>query len=46
MKMQNGNGNGNVGKNGGPTQTIVIEQAPLKIIAESPTKKEEKPYKL
>jgi len=46
MKMQNGNGNGNVGKNGGPTQTIVIEQAPLKIIAESPTKKEEKPYTL
>jgi len=49
MKM-NGNGNGNgVGKNGGPTQTIVIEQAPLKIIAESPKssgKKEEKPYTL
>ena len=48
MKM-NGNGNGNgVGKNGGPTQTIVIEQAPLKIIAESPktTKKKEEPYKL
>ena len=40
MKM-NGNGNGNgVGKNGGPTQTIVIEQAPLKIIAESPKKTE------
>ena len=50
MKM-NGNGNGNgggggVGKNGGPTQTIVIEQAPLKIIAETPSKKEEKPYTL
>ena len=47
MKM-NGNGNGapNVGKNGGPTQTIVIEQAPLKIIAESPKKSEEKPYTL
>ena len=43
MKM-NGNGGGNVGKNGGPTQTIVIEQAPLKIIAESPKKSE--PYKL
>ena len=42
MKM-NGNGNG-AGKNGGPTQTIVIEQAPLKIIAESPKKSE--PYKL
>tara|TARA_S200000501_G_C20303002_1_gene516679 strand:- start:106 stop:510 length:405 start_codon:yes stop_codon:yes gene_type:complete len=43
MKM-NGNGGANVGKNGGPTQTIVIEQAPLKIIAESPKKSE--PYKL
>jgi len=41
MKMQNGNG---AGKNGGPTQTIVIEQAPLKIIAESPKKSE--PYKM
>ena len=40
----NGNGAGNVGKNGGPTQTIVIEQAPLKIIAESPKKDET--YKL
>tara|TARA_B100001175_G_scaffold197320_1_gene167477 strand:- start:1137 stop:1547 length:411 start_codon:yes stop_codon:yes gene_type:complete len=39
MKMNgNGNGGGGVGKNGGPTQTIVIEQAPLKIIAESPKK--------
>ena len=37
MKM---NGNGGAGKNGGPTQTIVIEQAPLKIIAESPKKSE------
>ncbi len=49
MKM-NGNGGPNgVGKNGGPTQTIVIEQAPLKIIAESPKssgKKEDKPYTL
>ena len=49
MKM-NGNGGPNgVGKNGGPTQTIVIEQAPLKFIAESPKssgKKEEKPYTL
>ena len=51
MKM-NGNGNGSgptgAGPNGGPTQTIVIEQAPLKIIAESPktTKKKEEPYKL
>ena len=49
MKMDkngNGNGGGGVGKNGGPTQTIVIEQAPLKIIAETPSKKEEKPYPL
>ena len=44
MKM-NGNGNG-VGKNGGPTQTIVIEQAPLKIIAESPKKDADKKYTL
>tara|TARA_B100001057_G_scaffold381092_1_gene386897 strand:+ start:539 stop:949 length:411 start_codon:yes stop_codon:yes gene_type:complete len=45
MKMNgNGNGGGGVGKNGGPTQTIVIEQAPLKIIAESPKKSE--PYKM
>ena len=47
---RNGNGGPNgVGKNGGPTQTIVIEQAPLKIIAESPKssgKKEDKPYTL
>ena len=43
MKMSGANG---VGKSGGPTQTIVIEQAPLKIIAETPSKKEEKPYTL
>ena len=36
MKMPPG-ANG-VGKIGGPTQTIIIEQAPLKIIAESPKK--------
>ena len=52
MKMdKNGNGNGNgggVGKYGGPTQTIVIEQAPLKIIAETPksSKKKDEPYTL
>ena len=47
MKMdKNGNGGNGVGSNGGTTQTIVIEQAPLKIIAETPTKKEEKPYTL
>ena len=46
----NGNAGGptGAGPNGGPTQTIVIEQAPLKIIAESPKspKKKEEPYKL
>ena len=42
MKM-NGNGNGN-GGGGGPVQTIRIEQAPIKIIAESPKKSET--YKL
>ena len=46
MKMdKNGNGGG-VGKNGGPTQTIVIEQAPLKIIAESPKKDTDTKYTL
>ena len=49
MKM-NGNGNGNgaaggTGGAGGPVQTLRIEQAPLKIIAVDPSKKEE-PYKL
>ena len=34
-----------VGANGGPTQTLVIEQAPLKIIAVDP-KKEDNNYKL
>tara|TARA_B100000965_G_scaffold56246_1_gene42703 strand:- start:25 stop:429 length:405 start_codon:yes stop_codon:yes gene_type:complete len=43
MKM-NGNGNGNGGGNGGPVQTIRIEQAPIKIIAESP--KQSETYKL
>jgi len=48
MKM-NGNGNGapgGAGGSGGPTQTLVIEQAPLKIIAVDPNKKDEKPYTL
>ena len=48
MKM-NGNGNGGPGGpggSGGPTQTLVIEQAPLKIIAVDPGKKDEKPYTL
>ena len=47
MKM-NGNGNGGPGGSGGsggPTQTLVIEQAPLKIIAVDPSKKDDT-YKL
>ena len=46
MKMdKNGNAtNGNGG--GGPTQTIRIEQAPLKIIAVDPNSKEKKTYEL
>ena len=46
MKMdKNGNAvNGNGG--GGPTQTIRIEQAPLKIIAVDPNKKKEEPFKM
>ena len=34
-----------IGANGGPTQTLVIEQAPLKIVAVDP-KKEDNNYKL
>ena len=45
MKM-NGNGNGAPGGNGGPVQKLRIEQAPLKIIAVDPGKKDEKPYTL
>ena len=44
MKM-NGNGNGG-GGGGGPTQTIRIEQAPLKIIAVDPNSKDKKTYEL
>ena len=44
MKMQN-NGNGN-GGNGGPVQTLRIEQAPLKIIAVDPNSKEKKTYEI
>jgi len=43
MKM---NGNGGGGGNGGPTQTIRIEQAPLKIIAVDPNSKDKKTYEL
>ena len=48
MKMQNGNGVGVGGGDGtgGPVQTLRIEQAPLKIIAVDPGKKDEKPYTL
>ena len=46
MKMQNGIGGGNGGGNGGPTQTIRIEQAPLKIIAVDPNSKEKKTYEI
>ena len=48
MKMdKNGNAvNGNGGGNGGPTQTIRIEQAPLKIIAVDPNSKEKKTYEI
>ena len=45
MKMTNANGGGN-GGNGGPTQTIRIEQAPLKIIAVDPNSKEKKTYEI
>jgi hypothetical protein len=49
MKMdKNGNatnGSGG-GGNGGPVQTIRIEQAPLKIIAVDPNSKEKKTYEL
>ena len=45
MKM-NGNGNGAPGGPGGPVHTLRIEQAPLKIIAVDPGKKDEKPYTL
>ena len=43
MKMQNGGGPGG---SGGPVQTLRIEQAPLKIIAVDPSKKEDDKYTL
>ena len=46
MKMNGNGGPGGPGGSGGPTQTLVIEQAPLKIIAVDPNKKDEKPYTL
>ena len=45
MKMDK-NGNAINGNGGGPTQTIRIEQAPLKIIAVDPNSKEKKTYEL
>ena len=46
MKMNgNGNGVGNGTSGGGPVQTLRIEQAPLKIIAVDPSKKDDT-YKL
>ena len=46
MKMNgNGNGGGNGTSGGGPVQTLRIEQAPLKIIAVDPGKKDDT-YKL
>ena len=45
MKMDK-NGNAVNGNGGGPTQTIRIEQAPLKIIAVDPNSKEKKTYEL
>ena len=44
MKMDK-NGNA-VNGNGAPTQTIRIEQAPLKIIAVDPNSKDKKTYEL
>ena len=48
MKMdKNANAiNGSGGGNGGPVQTIRIEQAPLKIIAVDPNSKEKKTYEI
>ena len=45
MKMDK-NGNAINGNGGAPTQTIRIEQAPLKIIAVDPNSKEKKTYEL
>ena len=43
MKMdKNGNAVNGSGGSGGPTQTIRIEQAPLKIIAVDPNNKDNK----
>ena len=47
MKMdKNGNATNGSGGNGGPVQTLRIEQAPLKIIAVDPNSKEKKTYEI
>ena len=47
MKMdKNGNAANGSGGNGGPVQTLRIEQAPLKIIAVDPNSKEKKTYEI
>ena len=47
MKMdKNANAINGSGGNGGPVQTIRIEQAPLKIIAVDPNSKEKKTYEI
>ena len=47
MKMdKNANATNGSGGNGGPVQTIRIEQAPLKIIAVDPNSKEKKTYEI
>ena len=47
MKMdKNGNAVNGGGGNGGPVQTLRIEQAPLKIIAVDPNSKEKKTYEI
>ena len=46
MKMNGNGGPGGPNGTGGPVQTLRIEQAPLKIIAVDPAKKDEKPYQL
>ncbi len=46
MKMDKNATNGSGGGNGGPVQTIRIEQAPLKIIAVDPNSKEKKTYEI
>ena len=46
MKMDKNGNPANVSGSGGPTQTIRIEQAPLKIIAVAPNSKEKKTYEI